>query len=191
MNSLTRRTILSPATNQKFLPFFSSYINYILQNSTPEQLFKFYQCCKYFYFKLKITIAPNIGYESYEKLQVLKFYFRRKDESYFYHSNPKIEKLWLTDKLRIHTLVLPSLHKYGRIGNEFLNKIYRNNIKKLFISSGYVLLKEFEILSSSSDLTKVVLNVYVQNNENHLTPFEKVMVLFPHVKDFEQVLYFS
>uniref|UniRef100_A0A914QZM5 Uncharacterized protein n=1 Tax=Panagrolaimus davidi TaxID=227884 RepID=A0A914QZM5_9BILA len=78
---------------------------------------------------------------------------------------------------------MPTKHSdnYGLIGNEFLNKIYRNNLKELSIFSGFTLFKELEILSKSPFLTNVELFTFVKNENNEPIPIEKIMGLFPNI----------
>uniref|UniRef100_A0A914PAE8 F-box domain-containing protein n=1 Tax=Panagrolaimus davidi TaxID=227884 RepID=A0A914PAE8_9BILA len=182
---LSKKIISLPIQTQYF-PFFPTFMKYILQNSSPKLLLKLYQCCKYFYFKLRITIAPNVWYKIYPKEKVISYGFYDEDEkSWNYQDYPNDEKFWLCDKLRIHP-VIGSSFNCGLIG--ILNKIYRNNLKELTIDSKFTIFKELEILSKSPNLINVELNTVVKNENDEPIPIEEIMVLFPNLKEFEMFL---
>uniref|UniRef100_A0A914QGB6 Uncharacterized protein n=1 Tax=Panagrolaimus davidi TaxID=227884 RepID=A0A914QGB6_9BILA len=183
---LSNKIISHPIQTQYF-PFFPTFMKYILQNSSPNLLLKFYQCCKYFYFKLKITIAENVWFYNDSKEKVIRCgLFGKNGKGFCFRDYPNIEKLWLCDKLHIDAIRGPS-DNYGLIGNEFLNKIYRNTLKKLSICSGFTLFKELEILSKSPNLTEVDLQTTVKNENDEPIPVEEIMVLFPNIKKFQNL----
>uniref|UniRef100_A0AC35G9T1 Uncharacterized protein n=1 Tax=Panagrolaimus sp. PS1159 TaxID=55785 RepID=A0AC35G9T1_9BILA len=175
---LSKKIISLPIKNQYF-PFFPTFMKYILQNANPSNLLKLYQCCKYFYFKSKITIVPNVWYNP-EKKEIEFKHFVNNGKNFFYLAYPNTEKLWLCDMLRIYS----GAYGYGLIGNVFLNKIYRNNLKELKIHSGFTIFKELGILSKSLNLIKVVLLTCVKNENGKPIPIEEIMVLFPQLKTF-------
>uniref|UniRef100_A0A914PN68 F-box domain-containing protein n=1 Tax=Panagrolaimus davidi TaxID=227884 RepID=A0A914PN68_9BILA len=183
---LSEKVTSLPIQTQYF-PFFPNFMKYILQNSSPKLLLKLYQSCKYFYFKLRIIIAQNVWYNNYPEKKEMEMEIMINGE--YYHDYPNVEKFWLCDKLHIknvykRTIKGPSFN-YGLIGNVFLNKIYRNNLKELSICSGFTLLKELEILSKSPFLTKVILQTFVKNENDEPIPIEEIIFLFPNIKKFE------
>ena len=127
------------------------------------------------YFKLKITVASKVWYKNNLKTKEILFGFK---------NFGNVEKLWLIDKLHITFPRGPSF-EYGLIGNKFLNKIYRNSLKKLSIDSRFTLFEELEILCKSSNLTNIELYTVVKDESNKLIPIEDVMALFPNLKEFE------
>uniref|UniRef100_A0A914QRQ9 Maturase K n=1 Tax=Panagrolaimus davidi TaxID=227884 RepID=A0A914QRQ9_9BILA len=169
-------TIALPIETQYF-PFFPTFMKYILQNASPKLLLKFYQSCKYFYFKSKITIAPNVWFDHEEKEIEFKF-FVNNGKDFFYRAYPNIAKLWLCDVLKIYSFCDTRL-----IGNVFFNKVYRNNLKELFIETLFISFKELEILSKSPNLTKVDLQTKIENENDEPVSIEEIMVLFPNIKN--------
>uniref|UniRef100_A0A914NZY7 F-box domain-containing protein n=1 Tax=Panagrolaimus davidi TaxID=227884 RepID=A0A914NZY7_9BILA len=174
-----RNSIISHPIEIQYFPFFPNFMKYILQNSSPKLLLKLYQCCKYFYFKSKITIAPNVWFDHKEKEIEFKF-FVDNGKNFFYRAYPNIEKLWLCDMLRIYSISDTIL-----IGNVFFNKIYRNNLKELSITTLFTSFKELEILSKSPNLTEIELLTCVKNENGQPIPIEEIMVLFPNMKTFK------
>uniref|UniRef100_A0A914PS35 Uncharacterized protein n=1 Tax=Panagrolaimus davidi TaxID=227884 RepID=A0A914PS35_9BILA len=174
---LSKKIISIPIKTQYF-PFLSNFMKHILQNSSPKLLLKLYQFCKYFYFKSRITIAPDVWYNP-EKEEIKVFVNNGKD--YYNHDYRNGGKLWLCEKLQINS----GVYGYGLIGNVFLNKIYRNTLKKLVIYSGFTLFEELEILSKSPFLTEVILQTTVKNENDEPISIEEIMVLFPNMKKFE------
>uniref|UniRef100_A0AC35F9H5 DUF38 domain-containing protein n=2 Tax=Panagrolaimus sp. PS1159 TaxID=55785 RepID=A0AC35F9H5_9BILA len=173
----------------QYFPFFPTFMKYILQNSSPKLLLKLYQCCKYFYFKSKITIAPNVYCQNHPSYHFERINFNNKS---FKHCLPNTEKLWLTDKFHVKIYDDDNGYSYQSIGNQVLNKIFRNNLKELKIESKRTDFKDLEILLKSPNLTKVelatsvedyVLNKIFRNNlkklkiESKRTDFKELEIL--------------
>uniref|UniRef100_A0A914PI09 F-box domain-containing protein n=1 Tax=Panagrolaimus davidi TaxID=227884 RepID=A0A914PI09_9BILA len=175
---LSKKVISLPIETQYF-PFLPNFMKYILQNSSPKLLLKLYQCCKYFYFKSKITIAPNVWFDHKEKKIEFKF-FVNSGKDFFYRGYPNTEKLWLCEKLEIHSFSDTRL-----IGNVFFSKIYRNDLKELSIKTRFTLFKELEILSKSPNLTEIELETCVKKENGQPIPIEEIMILFPQIKTFK------
>uniref|UniRef100_A0A914QE93 Maturase K n=1 Tax=Panagrolaimus davidi TaxID=227884 RepID=A0A914QE93_9BILA len=179
MYTFENKKVLSLPIQTQYFPFFPTFMNYILQNASPELLLKLYQCCKYFYLKSKITIAQNVRYENYLENKRIEFFFYEK-EGFLSRSYSDVQKLWLTDKLHIS-----SFAELGINGNEFLNKIFRNDLKMIFIRTESTLFKELEILSESPNLTEIEIASNVKSENGEPNPIEEIMVLFPNIKKFE------
>uniref|UniRef100_A0AC35G1N3 Uncharacterized protein n=1 Tax=Panagrolaimus sp. PS1159 TaxID=55785 RepID=A0AC35G1N3_9BILA len=119
----------------------------------------------------------------FEKKEIHFMFSKISEEGFYYHSYrsyPNVEKLWLCDMLRIKS----GDYGFGKIGNVFLNKIYRNTLKNLIIFSGFTLFKELEILSKSPFLTEIILHTAVKNENDEPSPIEEIMVLLPNLKVF-------
>uniref|UniRef100_A0A914P8A6 Uncharacterized protein n=1 Tax=Panagrolaimus davidi TaxID=227884 RepID=A0A914P8A6_9BILA len=143
---LSKKVISLPIQTQYF-PFLPNFMKYILQNSSPKLLLKLYQCCKYFYFKSKITIAENVWYTNNPEEKVIRCGFYGKDgKGFYYHDYPNVGKLWLCDELHIKLEILsksPNLIKadlHTTVKNENDEPIPIEEIMVLFPN-----MKKFEI----------------------------------------------